>query len=114
MHTHSGKAGLVGRLAARMARVPCVIHTVHGPSFGDFQGRGANFLFKNAERLAGRFTHHFIVVANAMSDQYLRAGIGSPELYSRIFSGFNLRPYLEARNDLNLRAPITESPRRIS
>jgi glycosyltransferase involved in cell wall biosynthesis len=104
VHTHSGKAGLVGRLAARMARVPCVIHTIHGPSFGDFQGRGANFLFKNAERLAGRFTHHFIVVANAMRDQYLRAGIGSPELYSRVFSGFNLKPYLEARNDLNLRA----------
>lgn len=104
VHTHSGKAGLLGRLAARMARVPCVIHTIHGPSFGDFQGRGANFLFKNAERLAGRFTHRFIVVANAMRDQYLRAGIGSPELYSRVFSGFNLKPYLEARNDLNLRA----------
>jgi len=104
VHTHSGKAGLLGRLAARLARVPCVIHTIHGPSFGPFQGAGANLLFKNAERLAGRFTDHFIVVAHAMSQQYLQAGIGTPELYSRIFSGFNLRPYLEAQNDPNLRA----------
>jgi glycosyltransferase involved in cell wall biosynthesis len=37
-------------------------------------------------------------------------GIGSPELYSRIFSGFNLRPYLEARNDLNLRAQYGIAP----
>lgn len=110
VHTHSGKAGLLGRLAAAMAKVPLIIHGIHGPSFGSFQGAGANLLFKNAERLAGRCTHHFIVVANAMRDQYLRAGIGKPEQYTRIFSGFNLNPYLTATNDPAIRAQYGLKP----
>ena len=41
VHTHSGKAGLIGRMAAAFAGVPVVFHTIHGPSFGAFQGAGA-------------------------------------------------------------------------
>ena len=48
VHTHSGKAGILGRLAARHARVPLVIHTIHGPSFGPFQGRLSNAAFRAA------------------------------------------------------------------
>ena len=39
VHTHSGKAGILGRLAAARAGVPIIVHTIHGPSFGPFQGR---------------------------------------------------------------------------
>ena len=45
VHTHSGKAGILGRLAARKAGVPLIIHGIHGPSFGSFQGPVANALF---------------------------------------------------------------------
>jgi glycosyltransferase involved in cell wall biosynthesis len=110
VHTHSGKAGVLGRLAARKARVPRIVHTIHGPSFGPFQGAIANSLFKLAERKAGRVTDHFVVVAEAMRDQYLEAGIGAPHQYTRIFSGFNLNPFLAAQNDLELRAQIGISP----
>lgn len=102
VHTHSGKAGLLGRLAARRARVPVVIHTVHGPSFGPFQGPLANMAFVAAERLAGRLTHHFVSVAHAMSRQYLAAGIGHPSQYSCIRSGFDLAPFLNARRQPDL------------
>jgi glycosyltransferase involved in cell wall biosynthesis len=99
VHTHSGKAGILGRLAARRARVPVIIHTIHGPSFGNFQGRAANFIFTRAEKYTARVTDHFTVVADAMRDQYLAAGIGRPEQYTKIFSGFSLDHYLAAVND---------------
>lgn len=104
VHTHSGKAGVLGRLAAAKAGVPVIIHTIHGPSFGSFQGDFANWLFRTAELRAARVTTHFVTVADAMRDQYLAAGIGQPEQYTRIFSGFDLKPFLNATNDPVLRA----------
>lgn len=104
VHTHSGKAGVLGRLAAARAGVPILIHTIHGPSFGPFQGALANFIFRGAERRAARVTTHFVAVADAMAQQYLDAGIGRPEQYTKIFSGFPLEPYLSAKNDPQLRA----------
>lgn len=110
VHTHSGKAGVLGRLAARRAGVPVVVHTIHGPSFGPFQGLLPNALFRGAERLAARATTHFVAVAQAMIDQYLAAGIGRPEQYSKIFSGFDLSPFLAARNDSQLRTRLGIGP----
>jgi glycosyltransferase involved in cell wall biosynthesis len=104
VHTHSGKAGVLGRLAAARAGVPVIVHTIHGPSFGSFQSGAANLLFRSAERRAGAVTSHFVTVADAMRDQYLAAGIGRPQDYTRIFSGFPLEPFLRATNDQNLRA----------
>ena len=110
VHTHSGKAGVLGRLAAHAAGVPIIVHTIHGPSFGPFQSSLANFAFRAAERHAGRVTTHFVSVANAMTEQYLAAGIGKPEHYTRIFSGFDLEPFLNAKNDLALRAKLGINP----
>ncbi len=110
VHTHSGKAGVLGRLAAARAGVPAIVHTIHGPSFGDFQGALANAVFTAAERRAARVTTHFVTVANAMRDQYLAAGIGRPAQYTRIFSGFPLAPFLAATNDPALRARLGLAP----
>jgi glycosyltransferase involved in cell wall biosynthesis len=110
VHTHSGKAGVLGRLAAKRAGVPVIVHTIHGPSFGAFQGRYANALFRAAERRAGRITTHFVVVADAMTEQYIAAGIGRPEQYTRIFSGFDLAPFTSARNDPQFRARLGLAP----
>jgi glycosyltransferase involved in cell wall biosynthesis len=110
VHTHSGKAGILGRLAAAKAGVPVIIHTIHGPSFGNFQNALSNVLFRAAERRAGRVTNHFVTVADAMTEQYLAAGIGRREQYTKIFSGFNLSPYLSAKNDSELRARLGLAP----
>ena len=104
VHTHSSKAGILGRIAAKRAGVPIVIHTVHGPSFGSFQGPLANLIFTSAERHAARCTEHFVTVANAMTQQFLQAGIGRPDQFTRVFSGFPLEPFLSTINDANLRA----------
>ncbi|MCS1409399.1 MAG: N-acetyl-alpha-D-glucosaminyl L-malate synthase [Verrucomicrobia subdivision 3 bacterium] len=110
VHTHSGKAGILGRLAARVAGVPQIIHTIHGPSFGSFQGFLPNLVFRTAERIAGIYTTRFVSVAEAMRQQYLRAGIGRAEEYTKIFSGFDLRPFLEAKNDFSLRERLGIEP----
>jgi glycosyltransferase involved in cell wall biosynthesis len=110
VHTHSSKAGVLGRIAAHRAKVPVIVHTIHGPSFGTFQGAVANHCFQAAERYAGRYTTHFVSVAHAMTEQYLRAGIGKPEQYTRVWSGFQLEPFLSARNDPALRASMGIRP----
>lgn len=106
VHTHSGKAGVLGRLAAHRAGVPLIIHTIHGPSFGTFQGFLANRLFGAAERRAAGATSHFISVADAMTRQYLEAGIGQADQFTTIRSGFDLAPYLQATNDKTLRSRL--------
>ena len=104
VHTHSGKAGILGRLAAAKAGVPLILHTIHGPSFGPFQGSVANALFRSAERHAAGVTTHFVVVAEAMKQQYLAGGVGCPDQFTTILSGFSLEPFFAATNDLRFRA----------
>ncbi len=106
VHTHSGKAGVLGRMAAHRAGVPIIVHTIHGPSFGRFQGAIANWAFATAERHVARYTSHFVTVADAMAEQYLAAGIGRREQYSRIFSGFPLEPFESATHDPALRSRL--------
>jgi glycosyltransferase involved in cell wall biosynthesis len=106
VHTHSGKAGILGRLAARRAGVPIIIHHIHGPSFGSFQGPLANLVFTAAEKRAARVTDHFFCSAGAMARLYLAAGIGRTDMYTRIFSSFKLDPFLNAANDPALRRQL--------
>jgi len=110
VHTHSGKAGFLGRLAARRAGVPLVVHHIHGPSFGPWQGAAANALFTAAERIAGRMTDHFLCSADAMRKLYLAAGIGRPDQYTRLFSGFDLAPFAQAQPSPELRAQLDLRP----
>ena len=90
--------------------MPVIIHTIHGPSFGTFQNGLSNLIFTAAERRAARDTDHFIVVADAMTTQYLAAGIGQPQQYTKVFSGFPLEPFLAAKNDSALRAKLGLQP----
>ena len=106
VHTHSGKAGILGRLAAKRAGVPIIVHHIHGPSFGNFQGALANYIFTAAEKHAAKVTDHFFCSADAMTKLYLAAGIGKPSMFTRIFSGFYLEPFLSATNNLALRKKL--------
>jgi len=91
VHTHSGKAGILGRLAARLAGVPVVVHTIHGPSFYPYQNPLGNWLFRWLEQLAAAWTTQFVSVADAMTEQYQAAGVAGQ--FVTIRSGFNLAPY---------------------
>ena len=94
VHTHSSKAGILGRLAARRAGVPLVIHTIHGPPFHPRQSRAANWLFRRAEKLVAPGTSRFISVADAMTDAFVKARIAPREKFVTIYSGMEVEPFL--------------------
>ena len=106
VHTHSGKAGFVGRLAAKWAGVPVIVHTIHGPSFYRYQNPVGNWIFTWAEKLAGECTTHFVSVADAMTEQYVAAGVGQPQQYETIHSGMDIRAFLAAQPEPALRAQL--------
>ncbi|MCA9053577.1 MAG: glycosyltransferase family 4 protein [Planctomycetaceae bacterium] len=93
VHTHSSKAGILGRRAAYKLGIPCV-HTIHGAAFHYGQSRLAYSAYVAAERIAARWTDQFISVSDDMTAEYLRAGIGGPDRYTTIYSGFDVEPFL--------------------
>ena len=99
VHTHSSKAGVIARFAARKAGVPVIVHTVHGPSFHANQSWWLNFAFIVAERFASRNCDRNYAVANAMANTYMKHKIGTPDQYKTIYSGMELEPYLTCQRD---------------
>ncbi len=78
VHTHSAKAGALGRLAARRAGVPAV-HTLHGFPFHDFQSRARRHAFISIERRLGRITAQFLAIGGAVAADAIRLGIATPD-----------------------------------
>ncbi len=94
VHTHSSKAGILGRWAARRARCPVVIHTIHGLAFTASTNPWINWAYKVLERRAAPLTTRIVCVADAMRDQSLAARIGKPDQYVTIYSGMDTAPFL--------------------
>lgn len=90
VHTHSSKAGVLGRLAARLERVPCVVHTVHGFGFTPLQSPVKRSAFLRAEKMAARWTDHFVAVSTANRDRGVELGLWKPDQVSVIRAGVDL------------------------
>jgi glycosyltransferase involved in cell wall biosynthesis len=103
VHTHQSKAGFLGRVAAKLAGVSLVVHTLHGPLF--FEGQ--NILIKQfyilLEKFAAIFTDWFICVGEDLKNYYLEKGVGKKEKYSVIRSAQELEKFQHA-----LRLPENE------
>jgi glycosyltransferase involved in cell wall biosynthesis len=95
VHTHSSKAGVIGRWAARKAAAPVIIHTIHGLSFTASGSRLVNHAYKALERRAARISDVIVCVADAMRDQSLAAGIGRREQYETVYSGIQTAPFID-------------------
>jgi glycosyltransferase involved in cell wall biosynthesis len=87
VHTHTSKAGLLGRLAARMAGVPIVIHQPHGHIFYGYYGAARSALFVRIERLAAHWTDRIVTLTERGTEEHLAQGIGRREQYVAIPSG---------------------------
>lgn len=108
VHTHSSKAGVLGRAAAwregGRAGTVRVVHTIHGPPFMPVEGGAAarcrvrlnNALYTLAERFAATRCHAIVSVADAMTRRFLARGIGRPEQYVTVASGMETGPFLHA------------------
>ncbi len=95
VHTHSSKAGILGRLAAWKMHVPCVVHTIHGLAFHPYQSKWRNAIYIAAERFAARRCHRIVCVADAMRDQALAVGIGQRDQYATVHSGIEVESFIE-------------------
>src|SRR5215208_868411 len=87
VHTHSSKAGILGRWAADRAKVPAVVHTIHGLSFTASTSRVVNAAYRALERQAAPLTTRIVCVADAMREQSLAAKIGTRDQYVTVYSG---------------------------
>lgn len=93
LHTHSSKAGILGRLAAAIAGTPVVIHTVHGWGFHDFQPRAVHAAYVGLERFAARHTDLLFAVSRENRERGLREGIGARAQYRIVRSGIAIERY---------------------
>ena len=90
VHTHNSKAGFIGRLSAKLARVPVIVHTVHGFAFHRQEPPWRQLLFRNLERLASHWCDKMIFISQPLVDWALKEKISSPGKMMRIYSGIEL------------------------
>ena len=101
VHTHTSKAGIIGRIAAWLNKIPLIVHTVHILPFLNVN------LFKKifyllVERIVAKTTHRFINVSSGMMETSLRYGIGVPSKHSIIYSAFDTNKFKNAQKSTNL------------
>ena len=87
VHTHTSKAGLVGRLAARLAGVPVIIHTPHGHVFYGYFGPLLTRVFIWLERWAAGFSDRIITLTARGAQDHIDFGIAASEKFVVIHSG---------------------------
>lgn len=103
VHTHTTKAGILGRIAARIAGVPIIVHGLHGSTFEAFDSGLLNWLLFLFERLTGRFTDAYISVSGVLSEKYIERGIGKKENYHTVYSGMELETFYRVRGKIDYR-----------
>ena len=106
VHTHSSKAGIIGRIAARQAGVPVVVHTVHGQAFHAYEKPWKKMLYIAAEWLAAKYCDKIYAVAQAMIDQCVEAKVAPREKYMVVYSGMDTAAFANAKRDPELRKSL--------
>lgn len=106
VHTHSAKAGILGRYAARAVKVPVIVHGVHGAPFYPYQNPLVHWFYRKCEQAAAKKTDGFVSVADAMTDLMVSGKVAPREKFRTIYSGMEVEPFL---NSDPLRSSIRET-----
>jgi glycosyltransferase involved in cell wall biosynthesis len=99
VHTHSSKAGVLGRIAAWLAGTPFIVHTLHSLVFHDYQPWIINRSWRIIKKICAPITDHFISVSSIIIQKAIAAGIDRPEKFTTIYSGMELDWFLNASFD---------------
>jgi glycosyltransferase involved in cell wall biosynthesis len=99
VHTHTSKAGVVGRLAAWLAQVPVVIHTPHGHVFYGYYGTVASAIIRLLERLLAKITDRIVTLTDRGAEEHVRFHIAGAEKFATIHSGIVLAHFRSVRVD---------------
>lgn len=110
VHTHTSKAGFVGRIAARLAGIPIVIHTAHGFALHERSGVVVRTLVARLERVAGRFADRLITVSKFHRDWALRLNISDPTRVIAIPNGIPETRVYSTRTTHQVRMEIGIGP----
>lgn len=90
VHTHTAKAGVLGRVAAAMCDVPNTVHTFHGHLLQGYFSSGVTSALKTVERRLARRTSRLVAVGTQVRDDLLRAGIGTHDQFVVVPPGLTL------------------------
>jgi glycosyltransferase involved in cell wall biosynthesis len=93
VHTHTSKAGILGRAAARARKVPIIVHTSHGHVFHSFFHPWKARLFVALERIAARWCDRLVMLTEGELRDHLAEKIAPPEMFTVIPSGVDLSPF---------------------
>ena len=113
VHTHAGRAGLVGRIAARRLEGCAIVHTLHGFPFNEFQSWPVRRALQSIERRLGRITDYFITDGTFVASEAIRLKVAQPERVRAVISPIDAVPPVsaEARRDARSLIGIPESAR---
>lgn len=101
VHTHTAKAGAVGRVAALLAgrRRPVVVHTFHGHVLRGYFGTVGSLLFRAIETVLGRFTDSLVAVSPEVRDELVSMGVAPASRFTVVRLGIELEPRVRCEDD---------------
>ncbi|MDR7555343.1 MAG: glycosyltransferase [Armatimonadota bacterium] len=96
VHTHTAKAGFLGRIAARLAGVPVVVHTFHGHILRGYYGPARSWLLRRMERLLAGMSDRLIAVSEQVKRDLVAYNVAPPSKIDVVPLGLDLEPFLDA------------------
>ncbi len=97
VHTHTAKAGFVGRLTAIVESRPrpSIVHTYHGHVLGDYFGHTRSRVYRSLERALASHSDCLVGVSNATVGELVRLGVAPRERFRVIPLGVAMEPFLQ-------------------
>jgi len=95
IHTHSSKAGILARIAAKLTGCKIIIHTIHGLPFHPYEKKWKNALYIFLEKICAKISTKIFTVSDTMRDKALVVGIGQKKQYVTVYSGMDIDKFIE-------------------